>query len=122
MSNELSTAIILWCSSDTERRYATNFTSDFSASHISYFVGLDSVPNDPQSILSGDDNFQFAGNAINPGLRMMSTNVFYTWNTNRHHSIGNIALGDGSVLKFNNQGLTNELWQTNFSVLRLAIP
>jgi type II secretory pathway pseudopilin PulG len=122
MSNELSTAKILWCPADDERNYATNWTSDFSARHISYFIGLDAIQGDPQSVLSGDDNFQFAGNAINPGLRMMSTNVFYTWNTNRHHLMGNIAMGDGSVQVLTNPGLTNQIWQTNFSVLRLAVP
>jgi hypothetical protein len=122
MSNELSTAIILWCPDDDGHDYATNWTSDFSAKHISYFAGMDPIQDDPQTVLAGDDNFQFAGHAVNPGLRMMSTNVFYTWNTNRHHLIGNVAIGDGSVLVLNNQGLTNQLWTTNFSVLRLAVP
>jgi len=122
MSNELSTAKILLCPEDDERRYATNFTSDFSASHVSYFVAIDAIQYDPKSLLFGDDNFEFNGMDVRSGLRLMSTNVFYTWNTNRHHSIGNIALGDGSVQSLTNPGLTNQLCQTNFSVLRLAIP
>jgi hypothetical protein len=83
---------------------------------------LGTAQGDSQAALAGDDNFQFAGNDINPGLRIMSTNVFYTWNTKRHHSIGNIAMGDGSVQSSNNHGLTNLLCSTNFNVLRLAIP
>ena len=122
MSNELSTAKILYCPADEDREYATNWTSGYSAKHVSYFVGVDTTQGDPQAALAGDDNFQFAGNDINSGLRMMSTNVFYAWNTNRHHSMGNIAMGDGSVQSFTNHGLTNQFWTTNFSVIRLAIP
>jgi hypothetical protein len=122
MSNELSTAKILWCPDDSDHTYATNWTSDFSAKHISYFAGMDPMRDDPQTVLAGDDNFQLGGFDIKPGLRSMSTNVFYTWNTKRHHSAGCIAFGDGSVQAFTNPGLTNLFWTTNFTVLRLVVP
>ena len=122
MSNELSTPRVLACPADHEHFYSTNFTSDFSAKHISYFIGLDANIGDPQALLSGDDNLQFASNLIKPGLRLISTNVFYTWTTNRHNLAGNILLSDGSVQSLSNSGLTNQICQTNFTIVRLAIP
>src|SRR5690242_5489741 len=40
MSNELSTPKIVHCPTDTNRPFATNFTTDFTSSKISYFVAL----------------------------------------------------------------------------------
>jgi type II secretory pathway pseudopilin PulG len=56
MSSELSTPKLLYCTSDKDRTCATNFTTDFSAKHISYFVGLDTANTNQQIFLSGDDN------------------------------------------------------------------
>jgi competence protein ComGC len=50
MSNELSTPKILICPQDTEHTFATNWTTDFSTKHLSYFVGVDSENGDPQSL------------------------------------------------------------------------
>jgi len=41
MSNELSTPLILYCTADKDRTRATDFTTNFSAKSISYFVGVD---------------------------------------------------------------------------------
>ena len=57
MSNELSTPKILFCPADERRAYATNFSAGFSAQNISYFIGLDADETNPQTLLSGDDNF-----------------------------------------------------------------
>src|SRR5216117_1389627 len=54
MSNELSTPKILLCQTDTNRTFATNFTTDFYSSKISYFVGLDADETKPSMLLSGD--------------------------------------------------------------------
>src|SRR6266705_5853433 len=67
MSNELSTAKILWCPTDTGRTSATNFTGDFNNSKTSYFVNLDADESDPQMFLSGDDNFAIAGIPVRNG-------------------------------------------------------
>ena len=76
MSNELGTAKILYCTSDTVRgNAATNFSyvdligTAFQASmpkqagpgKISYFVNGDATESDPQSVLSGDFNIGTAG-------------------------------------------------------------
>lgn len=122
MSNELSTPRVLLCPKDVEHSRVDKFDAQFSAKNISYFVGLDAGQDDPQALLSGDDNLQFGGNLIQSGLRLISTNVFYTWTTNRHNLAGNILLGDGSVQSVSNSGLTNQICQTNFTIVRLAIP
>jgi prepilin-type N-terminal cleavage/methylation domain-containing protein/prepilin-type processing-associated H-X9-DG protein len=123
MSNELSTPRVLLCPKDAEHKRADKFDANFSANNISYFVGLDAGKGNSQALLSGDDNLQFGGNTIRSGLRLVSKNVFYTWNTNRHNNlVGNILLADGSVQALGNSGLTNQICQTNFTFIRLAIP
>ena len=122
MSNELSTPRVLLCPKDVEHVRVDNFNTNFTAKNISYFVGLDASQGDPQSLMSGDDNFQFGGNLIKPGLRLISTNVFYTWTTNRHNLAGNILLADGSVQSLSNSSLTNQICRTNFTNIRIAVP
>ena len=75
MSNELGTPKILICPADTDRIAATNFTSDFNNSKISYFVGLNANTNSQQVFLSGDDNFAIDGVPVKSGLLEFSTNV-----------------------------------------------
>jgi len=122
MSNELSTPKILICPDDKEHLIATNFSTGFSGKNISYFVGLDAVNGSSQSILSGDDNLEFGGNRIAPGLRLMSTNLVYTWTTNRHGPAGNIVLSDGMVQSLRNSDFADQILHTNISVKRLAVP
>lgn len=121
MSNELGTPKILVCRSDTERTFATNFTTRFSANNISYFVGLNANMNSPQTLLSGDDNFQVRGATVKSGLLTLWTNTPVAWSSTRHKFAGNIGFADGSVQWFNNQGL-RELLQHEIATNRLAIP
>ncbi|MGD1087307.1 MAG: type II secretion system protein [Verrucomicrobiota bacterium] len=122
MSNELSTPEILVCPADANRVAATNFTTDFNNSKISYFVGLDAVDTSPQTFLSGDDNFAVDGVPVKSGLLELSTNVSISWTAARHKFAGNILLGDGSVQEVTTKGLQNALQQTRFAPNRLAIP
>lgn len=122
MSNELSTPKILICPVDTERQTAaTNFSSGLKYK-ISYFIGLDASPSDPEVLLSGDDNFAVGGVPVKPGLLDLASNAPITWTAARHHFAGNVALGDGSVQQMSNSGLTNLLQQTGLATNRLAIP
>lgn len=54
MSNELNNPKIVVCFSDTNRISATNFSSDFGNSRVSYFVGLDASETNAQMFLAGD--------------------------------------------------------------------
>jgi prepilin-type N-terminal cleavage/methylation domain-containing protein/prepilin-type processing-associated H-X9-DG protein len=122
MSNQLATPKILYCPADNDRVVATNFTTDFNNSKISYFVGLDADPTRPQMILSGDDNFAIGGVPVQTGLLEFTTNTPITWTTARHKSAGNIGLADGSVQQVPNTGLQKLIQQTGVATNRLAIP
>jgi prepilin-type N-terminal cleavage/methylation domain-containing protein len=122
MSNELNTPIILVCPADTDRVAATNFTTDFNNSKISYFVGLNAYDVDPQTLLSGDDNFEIGGVPVKSGLLELSTNAPITWTGARHKFVGNIGLADGSVQMVTTHGLQEALQRTGFATNRLAIP
>ncbi|MDB6020760.1 MAG: hypothetical protein JWQ04_617 [Pedosphaera sp.] len=73
MSNELSNPQVLICPDDEHRRAATNFTTDFDSTHISYFVGLDSDETRPQSFLAGDSHIMNGAKPIN-GLLEVTAN------------------------------------------------
>src|SRR5271154_4146529 len=109
-SNELATPKVLYCPEDTKHSAATNFSTDFNNSKISYFIGLDANDTYPQMILSGDDNFAIDGVPVKSGLAQFPTNANVAWTSGRHipykehfwtptHGIfiGNIGFADGSV-------------------------
>jgi type II secretory pathway pseudopilin PulG len=122
MSNELSTPKVLICPADTDKIAANNFTADFNNSKISYFVGLNAVENYPQTLLSGDDNFEIGGVPVKSGLLQLSPSTPISWTATRHHFSGEIVFADGSVQWSNNSDLTNLLHQTGLATNRLAIP
>jgi prepilin-type N-terminal cleavage/methylation domain-containing protein len=135
LSNELTTPKILICPADTNRIAATNFTTDFNNSNISYFIGLDVTDIQPQMFFSGDDNFVVDGIPIKSGLMQLSTNSNVAWASGRHISynahfwttagdkfVGNISFTDGSVQQLTQSGLRQALQQTGVATNRLAIP
>ena len=122
MSNELGTPKILLCELDKNHSAATNFTPDFDSSKISYFVGLNAVPNQPQMILSGDDNFAIDGVPVKSGLLEFTTNAPIAWTTARHINAGNIGLADGSVQSVTTDGLQKLIQRSGVATNRLAIP
>lgn len=122
MSNQLTASRVLHCPSDTDGFIATNSWVRLNNQNVSYFVGLDATPDNPQAILSGDDNFEIGGVPVKSGLLKVSTNELITWSTARHKFNGNILLTDGSVQMVNNSGLTNLVRQTGLATNRLAIP
>ena len=122
MSNQLSTPKILHCPADTNGIVATNFLAGFDNQNISYFVGLDASENDPQTLLSGDDNFEISGVPITSGLLELSSKMPIAWSAARHKFSGNILLADGSVQLLSNTSLTNWSHQRGSFTNRLAIP
>ncbi len=122
MSNQLSTPKILHCPSDTDGVMATNSWSGLNNQNVSYFVNLDASESNPQTILSGDDNFEINGVAVKSGLLELSTNAPIAWSAARHKFAGNILLADGSVQSVTSFGLTNLVRQTGLATNRLAIP
>jgi prepilin-type N-terminal cleavage/methylation domain-containing protein len=122
MSNELSTPTLLYCTADKDHARATDFTTNFSAKNISYFVGVDADQSHPQMILSGDDNFEISGVPVKSGLLELSTNAPISWTSARHHFVGNIGIADGSVQQVTQNGLRQAFQQTSLVTNRLAIP
>jgi type II secretory pathway pseudopilin PulG len=134
MSNEMSTPKILLCRADTRRVWATNFSTDFDNSHISYFVGLAADDSKPQMLLSGDDNVAISSIPVKSGLLELTTNTPITWSSGRHVAynshfwtptrgrfVGNIGMADGSVQQVTTDGLQKALQQAG-TTNRLAIP
>jgi len=102
ISNELSTPKILICPFDERKTTvtATTFGSPSSLwipltnNHsVNYVVGLDADEAQPNTILSGDDNFTVAGAKPEAGVLMLWTNRPLAWTKERHVNEGNIGLG-----------------------------
>lgn len=121
MSNELSTPGILLCPADKGRHAATNFTL-LTAENVSYFVGLDAITNDPQALLSGDDNLELDGKPIKSELQSISTDATFVWSKGRHNHCGNSLFADGHVELLSSSKFVAYVGRTNSAPIRLAIP
>jgi competence protein ComGC len=121
MSNELQVPRILFCPNDSERTWATNFTSDFNDTHVSYFVGVDADEARPKMLLAGDRNIRLRGAPLAHGLASLTTNSPVRWSEKMHKSFGNVALADGSVQQVDAQEL-RDLLEKSRVTNRLAIP
>ncbi|MGH7992871.1 MAG: H-X9-DG-CTERM domain-containing protein [Limisphaerales bacterium] len=118
MSNTLDTPLILICPNDTKHIPATNFAT-LKNSNISYFISLDTVVTQPQTLLSGDDNLMVNGKNVQSGILNLHTNDVLAWTKERHQGAGNILMGDGSVQQATSADLTS---MAGLATNRLAIP
>jgi prepilin-type processing-associated H-X9-DG protein len=109
MSNELGTPKILICPLDRKHVAATNFTTDFNNSRISYFLSMDASEAYPQMIMSGDDNLEINDVPVKPGLVLLPGNAVISWTAERHGHAGNLSFADGSVAEESSAGLRNAL-------------
>jgi competence protein ComGC len=105
MSNELANPRTLICPNDTHHTYATNF-ENLGHSNVSYFIGMDAVETDPQSLLSGDANLVWDGHPVFAEILNLRTNTA-TWTRERHDRWGYVLLGDGSVQTIRKIGFTS---------------
>ena len=120
ISNELDTPKVLTCPADKDRAKATNFTQ-LSNANLSYFVGLDARPDNPQSMLSGDRNV--AGGTLSNGfLRVLKPGAAVEWTKEIHKDAGNAGLGDGSVRQMTSATLQQHVAGMTNAVIRLAVP
>ena len=111
MSNQLSTAKIVYCPSDNiHTSFGTNFID--LPGKVSYFVNSDATESDPQMVMSGDYNIGAgtAGVAASYGYSMTTAGAagtvaykviapsIFAWDlTHLHKKSGNALLSDGSV-------------------------
>ena len=139
MSNQLSTAKVLYCPSDNmHSTYATNFgdlaffgtatPGVYATNLLSYFLGADAVESDPQMILSGDKNVGLGLAASSyflpwttpPGAFYNGFNSGWSWTvTDMHQKSGNLLLADGSVQSVTISGLNTAL---NNGTNTVAVP
>ena len=122
MSNELGNPKVLVCPANRAGLPAATFHSKFTARNVSYFVGANIHPGNPEGILSGDDNLEILGERVKSGRWEIVSNTPVIWAPGRHKFYGNIALADGSVEGINNSLLKNALCPTNTIPRLLAIP
>jgi len=121
MSNEIGSTKVLVCPQDAKHQPpATNFSE--IAGHISYFVGLDATEANPQSILSGDDNFETPTLLATSHLLELASNALVGWASDRHGLGGNLLFSDGHVESVVNLDLVKQFRQTGLATNRLAIP
>ncbi|HUA37179.1 MAG TPA: type II secretion system protein [Candidatus Sulfopaludibacter sp.] len=118
LSNTLSNPAILICPNDANHFPATNFAT-LENSNISYFVSLDTIDTQPQSLLSGDDNLIVNGKKVHSGILNLHTSDVLAWTKERHQSAGNLLLGDGSGQQATSADLTSI---ARLATNRLAIP
>jgi prepilin-type processing-associated H-X9-DG protein len=122
MSNELGTPKFLNCPADTDHPEAVQFTTNFGTTNISYFFNTGVHSQDPQAIISGDDNFLMGGNPVKLGVLLFASNAPVTWDTTRHNKTGNILLGDGSVQSTTRSALSNYLTESGSATNRFIVP
>jgi prepilin-type processing-associated H-X9-DG protein len=118
MSNILDNPSILICSQDTKHFPAINFEM-LSNSNISYFITLDAVDTQPQTLLSGDDNLTVNGKIVQPGVLTLHTSDRLAWTKERHNGGGNILFADSSVQQATSADLTS---MARLATNRLVIP
>jgi len=122
LSNELSTPGVLLCPKDSARRRATNFTTDFNNTKVSYFVGVDATRGKTNAILTGDRNIS-NGLRLKNHMLLLTTNQPIGWTKELHVRCGYIALADASVQSVSNSVLLRRLvGNTGVATNRLAIP
>jgi len=131
LSNQLCTPKVLFCPLNAERIPAKDFSPDFTAKNISYFVGLDASPNSPLAVLAGDNNIMLGENLVQPGIIALTKESPIAWTKARHvgwiqtnsFESGNVGLVDGSVKqKLAARELREFINQTGLATNRLAIP
>jgi hypothetical protein len=101
LSNELNMSKLLHCPADNNRSWATNFTSDLTDKHLSYFLNLNSVAGDGAGVLLGDRNITNRATAGSP-LVSLTKGTSIGWTKGLHSKQGNLCFADSSV-----RGCTN---------------
>jgi len=118
LSNELSITRVLVCPQDT-RDPAKGWNS-MGNPNVSYFLGLDSRPNLPLSIISGDRNVTPTSSVT---LTLShSTGVKWVRSVGLHGDEGHVVFADGHVEKLNSAGLSNAIDRIDGGTNRLAVP
>jgi hypothetical protein len=121
LSNEIVATKAFVCLTERTRTWATNFDSDLTPNHISYFVGVDVTSTNSEALLAGDRNITKAKPVWN-GIVGLTINTPPEWTKELHDGEGNVLIGDGHVEGMNTASLRKRVATTGFSTNRLAMP
>lgn len=113
---------VLLCPADLRWTKVLASTPIAAVTNVSYFVGLDANEAQPNTFLTGDDNFALHGLPVQRGLLPLWTNSPIEWTSLRHSNQGNIGLADGSVQGARSARLQSMLCETGLTTNRLVIP
>lgn len=97
ISHELSIPILLHCPDDRERSGTREWGQFTNNEHLSYFLGVQAMEAEPQSVLAGDRNLLLDGVSLGHQVVTLSTNANVAFDGRMHRFSGNLLLGDGSV-------------------------
>lgn len=117
-SNYIIASVLLVCPQDT-RQVAANFSA-MTSTNVSYFVGLDSAPKLPLSIMAGDRNITTASAAIlrwNPAAP-----AEWVKSVGLHGDRGHVVFGDGHVEELSSSDLSNAVQRAGLITNRFAVP
>jgi prepilin-type N-terminal cleavage/methylation domain-containing protein len=112
MSNELSTAKVLYCPSDSGRSQASTWSTLITTTtNYSYLIGGDATEANPQMILTGDRNMATSSTTtlFTAATQWKNGSVWYWTQTDVHLKAGNIGLSDGSSQQVSSTGLQQAL-------------
>ncbi len=122
MSNELSTPRKLVCPNDPERTSARDFTSNFSDTNVSYFLGVDANESKPTMLLCGDRNLALDEAPLRPGLAGLTAARRVSWTKQIHKTFGNVVFADGLAQQLSPAELRDAMARSGVATNRLVIP
>lgn len=112
LSNQLRFPRTVLCPADT-RQPATNFPA-LQNDNVSYFVGIQSTFDKPESILAGDRNL--ATNTYDqPTILQLGQASRLAWTSELHQFKGNVLFADGHVEQWNNPSLDSAERESSFN-------
>jgi len=117
-SNYIQMLGLILCPQDT-RQVATDWEY-LANKNVSYFIGLDSRPNSPMCIVSGDRNIT----SISDVTILASQHALPSWikSVGLHGDTGHISFGDGHVEELNSDKLTKAIQDSGVVTNHFAVP
>jgi len=94
--------------------------------NVSYFLSVDAIPKMMNIIHAGDRNLEMVGQAVRPGLYMLTTNVAVRWTRELHtkqmgKQCGNVLFTDGHVETLR-ENLSAAVLRQGLATNRLVFP
>jgi len=118
LSNDIYVTVGVICPQDV-RLPAADWAS-MANSNVSYFIGIDSKPSLPSSIVSGDRNITEMSGIVLESV--LSKPPKWVQQVGLHGIKGNLLFGDGHVEEVSSTGLSNALSRDGIATNLFSIP